>query len=78
MTCNVIGTVGTNFCLYIYESSSDVDEESFSSYPMQPPSGFSDSSELSGAECERGTTMYFDRPLARLDLVLVTISYLAV
>ncbi|XP_021937228.1 Down syndrome cell adhesion molecule-like protein Dscam2 isoform X2 [Zootermopsis nevadensis] len=47
------------------ESSSAEDEASFSSYRLQPPSGFSDSRELSEAECDRDNTLQLDKLLAR-------------
>ena len=47
------------------ESSSAEDEASFSSYRLQPPSGFSDSRELSEAECDRDNTLHLDKLLAR-------------
>lgn len=65
MSRNLVATVGTNFCSYSSESSSAEDEASFSSYRLQPPSGFSDSRELSEAECDRDTTMHLDKLLAR-------------
>ncbi|XP_046991962.1 Down syndrome cell adhesion molecule-like protein Dscam2 [Schistocerca americana] len=46
------------------ESSSAEDEASFSSYQLQPPSGFSDNQELSEAECDRDTSQ-LDKLLAR-------------
>ncbi|XP_068085516.1 cell adhesion molecule Dscam2 [Anabrus simplex] len=46
------------------ESSSAEDDASFSSYHLQPPSGFSDSRELSEAECDRDASQ-LDKLLAR-------------
>ncbi|XP_049771417.1 Down syndrome cell adhesion molecule-like protein Dscam2 [Schistocerca cancellata] len=45
-------------------SSSAEDESSFSSYQLQPPCGFSDSRELSEAECDRDASE-LDKLLAR-------------
>jgi hypothetical protein len=66
MPCNVVGTVGTNCWSYSSQSISAEDEASFSSYRLQPPSGFSDSCELSEAECARDTTMHLDKLLAKI------------
>ncbi|XP_047109675.1 Down syndrome cell adhesion molecule-like protein Dscam2 [Schistocerca piceifrons] len=40
------------------ETSSAEDDASFSSYHLQPPSGFSDNRELSEAECDRDTIQF--------------------
>ncbi|PSN31438.1 hypothetical protein C0J52_25765 [Blattella germanica] len=52
-------------CCHPTPGSQAEDEASFSSYRLQPPSGFSDSRELSEAECDRDNTLHLDKLLAR-------------